>query len=118
MRGISGLLALASLASLFFTRANAQQAERPNVLILLTDDQRLDALATMPRTVTKLRREGTEFVNAVAVTPTCCPSRATIMSGQYPHNHGTFFRTPRRPDGTTRATVSRPIYMPPVTSRP
>jgi arylsulfatase A-like enzyme len=75
--------------------ARAQPVARPNVLVLVTDDQRANTYATMPRTVAKLRAEGTEFSNAVAVTPTCCPSRATIMSGQYPHNHGTFFSSPQ-----------------------
>jgi arylsulfatase A-like enzyme len=64
------------------------------VLILLTDDQRVGSYETMPRSISKMRAEGTEYANGIAVTPTCCPSRATIMSGQYPHNHGTKASSP------------------------
>jgi arylsulfatase A-like enzyme len=82
---VSSVLAMA----LFLAQPSRGQTSRPNVLIILTDDQRADSYVTMPRTISTLRSEGTEYLNAIAVTPTCCPSRATIMSGQYPHNHGT-----------------------------
>lgn len=64
-------------------------ATRPNVLIVMTDDQRNSGtLGVMPRTRRWFGRGGTRFVNAVATTPTCCPSRASVMSGLYAHNHG------------------------------
>ena len=69
----------------------AQTDARPNVLIILTDDQRQGAYETMPWTIDRLRAEGTEYVNAIATHPHCCPSRASIMSGQYPHNHNVHF---------------------------
>ena len=62
---------------------------RPNVLIIVTDDQRPDGtLGVMPHTQRWFLEDGTQFVNALATTPTCCPSRASIMTGLYAHNHG------------------------------
>lgn len=62
-------------------------ADRPNVLIIITDDQR-PTLRTMPKTRRWFGRDGTRFTGAMATTPTCCPSRASLMSGTYAHNHG------------------------------
>jgi arylsulfatase A-like enzyme len=59
----------------------------PNILVILTDDQRTDALATMPKTKQWFTEEGTEFTRAFATTPQCCPSRASILTGRYSHNH-------------------------------
>ena len=67
--------------------ASAQQAGRPNVLIILTDDQRIESMGPMRRTRAWFKRGGTEFVNAYVTTPLCCPSRASILTGRYPHNH-------------------------------
>ena len=47
-------------------------------------------MSVMPQTRERIRGEGAAFVNAVATTPTCCPSRASLMSGLYAHNHGVF----------------------------
>jgi arylsulfatase A-like enzyme len=62
-------------------------ADRPNVLIIVTDDQRVDTFGPMPETRRWFGREGTRFPNTFATTPLCCPSRASIMSGRYAHNH-------------------------------
>ena len=62
----------------------------PNVLVIVTDDQR-DADATMPvmpKTQAWLGDGGTEFTNSYVATPNCCPARGTLMSGQYSHNNG------------------------------
>lgn len=63
-------------------------SERPNVLIVITDDQRAGTLSVMPRTRRWMRRGGTAFPNAFATTPLCCPSRGSIYTGRYAHNHG------------------------------
>jgi arylsulfatase A-like enzyme len=65
----------------------APQALRPNIIVVLTDDQRWDTLGVMPRT-TALAREGVTFDNAFVTTAICCPSRASLYSGQYAHHHG------------------------------
>jgi hypothetical protein len=69
--------------------ADGRRAERPNVLLIITDDQRVGGtMAIMKRTRRKLARRGTKFTRAFASTPFCCPSRASIFSGKFAHNHG------------------------------
>jgi arylsulfatase A-like enzyme len=64
------------------------QPARPNVLIFMTDDQRPDTMSVMPWTQRWFANEGTRFSSAYAATPLCCPSRASVMTGRYVHNHG------------------------------
>jgi arylsulfatase A-like enzyme len=61
-------------------------AERPNVLIVITDDQR-QGLDVMDSLRTQLQRRGRSYPNAYVTNPACCPSRASIMTGRYSHNH-------------------------------
>jgi arylsulfatase A-like enzyme len=66
-----------------------ERPPHPNVLIILTDDQRLaGTMEVMPKTDEWFGAGGTTFPNAYVTTPVCCPSRASILSGQYVHNHG------------------------------
>lgn len=70
-------------------RTPSRLTQQPNVLIILTDDQRADqTLQVMPKTRRWFQREGTRFARAFATTPLCCPSRASILTGRYAHNHG------------------------------
>ena len=63
-------------------------ASRPNIIFLLTDDQDVTAqsLNYMPKLGKLMREEGTEFANYFVPTGLCCPSRSTIIRGQYCHN--------------------------------
>jgi arylsulfatase A-like enzyme len=82
-------VAVACLAVPLREQAPAQPARRPNVLIILTDDQRASGtMSVMPETRRVFKRNGTEFTHAFATTPLCCPSRASIFTGRYAHNHG------------------------------
>ena len=63
-------------------------ASRPNIVFILTDDLDLDNVAYMPRLKALLTDRGTTFANAFVTTPLCSPSRASILTGQYAHNHG------------------------------
>ena len=67
----------------------AQRAteKMPNILFIVTDDQRPDSFGVMPSTRRWFKKGGTDFKNAFVTTPLCCPSRATIFSGRYAHNH-------------------------------
>jgi arylsulfatase A-like enzyme len=63
------------------------EPERPNVLVIVTDDMRADALVVMDFT-TQWFGSGTRYSEAYATTPLCCPARASIFTGLYAHNHG------------------------------
>ncbi len=72
----------------------AQTADpQPNIVFILTDDMRKDDLNAryMPQTTTELVAKGMSFQNAFVSNPLCCPSRATIMRGQYAHNTKVWF---------------------------
>lgn len=60
--------------------------EKPNILIVVTDDERVDSHEATPRLYDWFK-EGTIFRRAYATTPHCCPSRASIFTGRYVHNH-------------------------------
>jgi arylsulfatase A-like enzyme len=96
--GVASLGIVVSSGSLLSTAAGgpAGAPKRPNIVVVVTDDQTLASLsaATMPSTVELIGGGGTEFTNAVATTPLCCPSRASMLTGQYAHNHGTLGNTP------------------------
>jgi N-acetylglucosamine-6-sulfatase len=61
---------------------------RPNIVLVTTDDQRLDDLLWMPRTRRLLGDQGVTFRNAVSAHPMCCPARTEILTGQMAHNSG------------------------------
>lgn len=67
---------------------------KPNIVLILTDDMRLDELEHMPKTQSLLVGEGVEYSNAFVTTSQCCPSRASILRGQYVHNHGVWSNAP------------------------
>src|SRR5215210_4858103 len=60
---------------------------RPNILFILTDDMKASDLKYMPKTQSLLEKQGVKFENAFVSRSLCCPSRATILRGQYAHNH-------------------------------
>ena len=68
--------------------AKAQTAAKPNFVFILADDMRKDDLTYMPKTNALLGERGMTFANAFVSNSVCCPSRATIMRGQYSHNSG------------------------------
>lgn len=82
-----------SLLALVFT-ATAPAASRPNVLFILCDDLRPDALGcygskhVKTPNIDRLAAEGVLFQNAFCTTSLCSPSRASILSGLYAHTHG------------------------------
>ena len=63
---------------------------RPNVVVINTDDMRADMTVALPKIRQWLADGGTTFRNAYVSTPSCCPSRASLMSGRYVHNNGQF----------------------------
>jgi arylsulfatase A-like enzyme len=65
---------------------------RPNVILIQTDDQtaRQYNHRLMPKTIRLLGQRGTTFHDYIATTAQCCPSRASLLTGQYAHNDGVF----------------------------
>lgn len=61
---------------------------KPNVVVVMTDDQDFRSMHAMPKTRSLIARRGTTFSTSLVSLPLCCPSRATFMTGQYAHNHG------------------------------
>jgi N-acetylglucosamine-6-sulfatase len=68
--------------------AQAAAGQRPNVVLILVDDARRDDLSTLPRIRNLIGTRGVTFKNAYSPFPLCCPARATLLTGQYAHNHG------------------------------
>ncbi|HSR28953.1 MAG TPA: sulfatase [Anaerolineae bacterium] len=61
--------------------------ERPNIILVLTDDQPYHTIEYMPTVRTVMMGEGITFTHGYVTTPLCCPSRSSILTGQYAHNH-------------------------------
>lgn len=78
----------------------ARALARPNILFLLSDDQRWDTLGVAGNRVIRtpnldaLAREGTRFRNAFVTTPICAASRASLLTGLYERTHRYTFGTP------------------------
>jgi len=68
--------------------ASAQTAapERPNILMIMTDDQTVESMRAMPEVQRLIAARGTTFDNSFVNFSLCCPSRATAFTGQYSHN--------------------------------
>jgi N-acetylglucosamine-6-sulfatase len=80
--------ALACLLAGLSGCGGGSSAARPNVVVIMTDDQTLHDLRFMPKTRKLVGGAGATFDNYFVSYPTCCPSRATLLTGEYAHNHG------------------------------
>jgi len=71
--------------------------EKPNIIFILTDDQRWDAIGFSGNEIIqtpemdRLASEGVYFENAYVTTPICAASRASVLTGTYEHTHGYTF---------------------------
>jgi len=82
----AGIAAAAGLAS--GHAQSASPAKRPNVVVLMTDDQTVESMRVMPNVRVLLADQGVTFDNSFVSYALCCPSRSTFLTGQYTHNHG------------------------------
>lgn len=100
LRALIASLAAATLAAVLFAapdhsgglsggaKAANWVAQRPNIVLITTDDQSLTDLAWMPYTRALLGGQGATFRNMISPHPLCCPARAEILTGQYAQNNG------------------------------
>src|SRR5688572_24612502 len=84
------LLTLAAL----FAAGPVLAADKPNIVVMMTDDQRFDFLSCAGHPFLKtpnmdrIARDGVLFKNMFVTNALCAPSRATLMTGQYSHSNG------------------------------
>jgi N-acetylglucosamine-6-sulfatase len=93
---IAGMLCTSIALAPAGTTAKKRQTKqkRPNVLVLMTDDQHADSVRFMPNVQRLLAGRGITFTNSFVSYSLCCPSRATLLTGQYAHNNGVRTNTP------------------------
>lgn len=88
------------LAVLFAGLAGTVCGTQPNVVVVMADDLDVPSLqlllhaGLMPNLQRHILNRGTTFSQAFVSDSVCCPSRATFLTGQYPHNHGTLTNNP------------------------
>ena len=95
--------ALLIISAFIFVDRNPAYAQspKPNIIFILTDDQRWDAMGFAGNPIVQtpemdvLARSGTYFRNAFSTTPICAASRASILSGMHERTHGYTFQKPR-----------------------
>jgi N-acetylglucosamine-6-sulfatase len=87
---------LAIMGSLFGAteQGDAQVTERPNFVFVMTDDLDERSMQDLGGIREVMGSNGTTFNNAYVTYSLCCPSRATILRGQYPHNHQILYNSP------------------------
>jgi arylsulfatase A-like enzyme len=66
---------------------------RPNFVVIVADDLDVASIAEMTKVNRLLVGQGVTFQRFFATTPLCCPARASILRGQYAHNHGVLRNT-------------------------
>jgi arylsulfatase A-like enzyme len=100
---LRALFLIAGFISVEGMKAQSMPLSRPNLILILTDDLDLGPIgypgpiAYMPQIQSLLVNHGLTFSNAFVTRSLCCPSRASILRGQYPHNHT--IQSNRPPDG-------------------
>ena len=97
----AAVLAMAAVLMLPAAEASAQESDQasaadgPNVVVVMTDDQRYDDMGPIPNTRRLIGDAGVTFSRYYASYPVCCPARATFFTGQYAQNHGVGCLYPR-----------------------
>ncbi|MEW6404532.1 MAG: sulfatase [Chloroflexota bacterium] len=86
--GLIGILLLGNI------NGNPLFRKRPNIVIVLLDDGDRTLMPYLTQTNTLLIKKGASFTNYFVTAPLCCPSRASMLTGQYPHNTGILQNTP------------------------
>ena len=90
------ILVLAALIAgyIFVQRAQRLANPRPNIIFILTDDLDNPLMPYVENTNKLIGEQGATFTNYFVTSSACCPSRASTVRGQYPHNTGIFENSP------------------------
>jgi len=89
--------------------ATAATTRQPDIVLILTDDQRCDTLWAMLTVESQLVAKGIEFTNGFVSNPLCCPRRSSILTGEYSHSTGVYTNQPDQPHGGFQlSTMTRP----------
>ncbi len=78
-----------SLAGAVVDQGSSAAPVRPNIVLILTDDLSWNLVRFMPH-VRQMERQGATFRRFIVTDSLCCPSRASIFTGKFPHNTGIF----------------------------
>jgi N-acetylglucosamine-6-sulfatase len=96
VRRAGPVLCVLALLAVLAGGGRAHAAQRPNFVFVVADDLSSDLVPYM-RQVQALQRDGTSFSRYVVTDSLCCPSRASILTGRFPHSTGVIRNQP--PDG-------------------
>ena len=75
---------------LFLISGTFDAQAQPNIVYIVTDDQPADESWPMIQLQNLVESRGTKFQNGFVTTSLCCPSRVSVLRGQYAHNHGVY----------------------------
>jgi arylsulfatase A-like enzyme len=112
VRSIAILLAALATAVAADRTEEPARPQKPNVVVIMTDDQTYRDMAAMPQTRALIGAAGATFARNYVSYPLCCPSRATYLTGQYAHNHHVRSTVP--PDGGVEALAANhtlPVWL-------
>jgi N-acetylglucosamine-6-sulfatase len=90
---IAAALALAAAAGPTSAPARPPAAP-PNVVVIMADDESVDEMPSMQRTLSRIGDHGVTFANSFVNFSLCCPSRSTFLTGLYAHNHQVLANVP------------------------
>ncbi|MDX1586837.1 MAG: sulfatase, partial [Balneolaceae bacterium] len=110
----SGIFILILLSCLFLLDTDGYAQQKKNVIFILSDDHRYDFMGFHPNSpdfletpaMDRMASEGAHLANAFVSTSLCSPSRASILTGQYPFRHQVVDNHNRMPEGTSLVSES------------
>ena len=91
---LAGIACLVLLVLLVRGERSHAASSKPNVIMFTTDDQTVRDLVAMPKTQGLIGAQGANFLHAYVSMSLCCPSRITVQTGEYAHNHHVMGNTP------------------------
>jgi N-acetylglucosamine-6-sulfatase len=112
---VVALLLLGPLLTAAFLPAHPTLAASRNFILINTDDLDADSLCSMPNGSHLLVQGGASFTQFIVAAPDCCPSRASLLRGQYVHDHGILRGSNKFGEGKFRSrgledsTIFRPL---------